>query len=200
MLTAPAVLAGRRFPEVRGRAKLRMAPAVPLAARARTTPDVWLRRRRVQTRRAKLVLTAGNASRARLAPVRLGPAAVSLRIVSSRGDPVPRRGLLLRRVGAESSLGGNGSGARVAPVRARPPAVSLRIVRSRGDSAPRRAPLLRLVGTERGPAGRASARSLHRAAPSRARAGRNQASAPARLLVGITAARGATDRVSRRPR
>jgi hypothetical protein len=172
ILTALAVLASRRFPEVRGRAKLLTAPAVPLAPRAQTTPDVWLRRRRVQTRRAKLVCTAGKVSGGQVA-VRVRPAAVSLRTVSSRRDSVHRRRLLLRRVGTECSPGGSGSRVKVAPARRRPAAVSPRIVRSRGDSAPRGGPLLRRVGTVRGPTGSASARNLHLAARLRARAGRN---------------------------
>jgi len=142
MLTALAVLAGRRSPEVRGRARWRSAPAVPSGARAQATPDVWLRRRRVQTRRAQLVCAAGEVSRAKVAPLRVRPAG-SLPAVSSRRDSVARRRLLLRRVGTERSPGGSGSRVKVAAVRVRPAAVSPRIVRSRGDSAPRRGPLLK---------------------------------------------------------
>ena len=199
MLTVLAILAGSRFPEVRDRAKLWTAPAVPLAVRARTTPDVWLRRQRIQTRRAKLVCTAGKVSQANVA-LRVRPAAVSLRTVSRRQDSVPRRRLLLRRVGTERSPAGSVSRVKVAPVRPRPAAISLPIVRSRGDSAPRRGPLPRQVGTVRGPAGRASAHTPHLAARLRARAGRNQASAPARLLVEMRAARGTTDPAGNCPR
>ena len=143
MLTVLAILAGRRSPEVRGRPRWRSAPAVPSGARAQATTDVWLRRRRVQTRRAQLVCTVGEVSRAKVAPLRVRPAAGSPPAVSSRRDSVARRRLLLRRVGTERSPGGSGSRVKVAAVRVRPAAVSPRIVRSRGDSAPRRGPLLR---------------------------------------------------------
>ena len=150
----------------------------------------WLCKRRVQTRRAKPVCTACDSSQAKVAPVRRRPGAVSPRTVRRRRNSVRSRGLLLRWVGTQRSLGGSGS--RVAPVRPRPAAIWLRIVRTGGDSVPRRELLLHRVGTGRGPAGKASARNPHLAAPLPARAARNRASAPARLLVGIRAAREAT--------